>query len=70
MQNGGDMRLEKLVSAVFPLVEAQRALEASLDPSLYRVVVAMDETVEDEFAALADHAQQGGDCATGGTIVE
>jgi threonine dehydrogenase-like Zn-dependent dehydrogenase len=52
LQNAGDMRLEKLVSAVFPIAEAQRAMEASLDPTLYRVVVAMDETVIREFEDL------------------
>jgi 2-desacetyl-2-hydroxyethyl bacteriochlorophyllide A dehydrogenase len=54
LQNAGDMRLENLVSAVFPIEEAARALEASLDPALYRVVVAMDETALEEFAALQD----------------
>jgi threonine dehydrogenase-like Zn-dependent dehydrogenase len=54
LQNAGDMRLEKLVSAVFPIEEAGRAMEASLDPVFYRVVVAMDETVREEFAALQD----------------
>ena len=52
LQNAGDMRLEKLVSAVFPIAEAQRAMEASLDPTLYRAVVAMDETVIGEFEDL------------------
>ena len=51
LQNSGDMRLERLVSAVFPIEEAQRAMEASLDPVLYRVVVAMDDDALDEFAA-------------------
>jgi len=52
MQNSGDLRLEELVSAVFPIEEAQRALEASLDPGLYRVVVAMDDTALEEFKTL------------------
>ncbi|RJP31506.1 MAG: hypothetical protein C4536_07820 [Actinobacteria bacterium] len=52
MQNAGDLRLEKLVSAVFPIEDAQRALEASLDPALYRVVVAMDDTVMKEYEDL------------------
>jgi len=52
MQNSGDLHLEELVSAVFPIEEAQRALEASLDPSLYRVVVAMDDTAVEEFKTL------------------
>ena len=52
MQNAVDMHLEKLVSAVFPVEEAQRALEASLDPAMYRVVVAMDETAMQEFEDL------------------
>lgn len=52
MQNSGDLRLEKLVSAVFPIDEAQRALEASLDPSPYRMVIAMDESALQEFKTL------------------
>jgi 2-desacetyl-2-hydroxyethyl bacteriochlorophyllide A dehydrogenase len=52
MQNVGDMHLEKLVSAVFPIEDVQRALESSLDPALHRVVVAMDETVRKEFEDL------------------
>lgn len=49
LQNAGDMQVEKMVSAVFPIDDAQRALESSLDPALYRVVVAMDETAMEEF---------------------
>jgi len=52
LQNAGDMHLEKLVSAVFPIEDAQRALESSLDPALYRVVVAMDETAIEEFEEI------------------
>jgi threonine dehydrogenase-like Zn-dependent dehydrogenase len=52
MQNSGDMRLEELVSAVLPIEEAQKALEISLDPSLYRVVVTMDESALREFETL------------------
>jgi threonine dehydrogenase-like Zn-dependent dehydrogenase len=53
MQNAGDMRLDKLVSAVFPIEDAQRALEVSLDPALYRVVLTMDDTAMREFEAIA-----------------
>jgi L-iditol 2-dehydrogenase len=49
MQNSGDLNLKELVSAVFPVDEAQRALEASLDPAFCRVVVAMDDTALEEF---------------------
>ena len=49
MQNTGDLRLKELISAVFPIQEAQRALEASLDPAFYRVVLAMDETALEEY---------------------
>ncbi|MDY6796014.1 MAG: alcohol dehydrogenase catalytic domain-containing protein [Actinomycetota bacterium] len=49
MQNSGDLSIEGLVSAVFLIEEAQRALEASLDPAMYRVVVAMDDTALEEF---------------------
>ena len=52
MQNSGDLRLKELISAVFPIEEAQRALEASLDPAFYRVVVAMDDTALEEFETL------------------
>ena len=52
MQNSGDLHLQELVSAVFAMEEAQRALEASRDPSLYRVVVAMDESAMLEFETL------------------
>lgn len=52
LQNSGDMELRELVSAVFPIEEAQRALEVSLDPALYRVVVAMDETALGEYENL------------------
>jgi len=51
MQDKGDLRLEELISAVFPVDEAGRALEASLDPAFYRVVVAMDEAALDEYRA-------------------
>jgi hypothetical protein len=37
---------------VFPIEEAQRALEASLDPAFYRVVVTMDDTALEEFKTL------------------
>jgi L-iditol 2-dehydrogenase len=52
MQNSGDLQLHELVSAVFPIREAQRALEASLDPSFFRVIVAMDESALEEFEIL------------------
>lgn len=52
LQNAGDLPLGGLVSAVFPVEEAQRAMEASLDPALYRVVVAMDDTALQEYATL------------------
>jgi threonine dehydrogenase-like Zn-dependent dehydrogenase len=52
MQNSGGLRLEDLVSGVFPLEEAQRALEVSLDPTFYRIIVGMDESVILEFESL------------------
>lgn len=52
LQNTGDLHLEGLISAVFPVEDAQKALEASLDPSLHRVVVAMDDTALREFETL------------------
>jgi 2-desacetyl-2-hydroxyethyl bacteriochlorophyllide A dehydrogenase len=52
MQDSGDINLQGLISKVFPIEEAARAMEASLDPSLYRVIVAMDETAVNEFEAL------------------
>jgi L-iditol 2-dehydrogenase len=54
MQNSGELRLEALISGVFPIQEAQRAMEASLDPSMYRIIVAMDET------AILEHESLGG----------
>ncbi len=52
LQNSGDLPLDGLVSAVIPLEEAQKAMEMSLDPSLYRVIVAMDNTALDEYEGL------------------
>ena len=44
--------MEQLISGVFVLDEAQRALEVSLDPSLYRIIVAMDESAITEFETI------------------
>ncbi len=52
MQNSGGLELEQLISGVFSIDEAQRALEVSLDPALYRIIVAMDESAMIEFETL------------------
>ncbi len=52
MQNSGGLELERLISGVFTIDEAQRALEVSLDPALYRIIVAMDESAMTEFETL------------------
>jgi threonine dehydrogenase-like Zn-dependent dehydrogenase len=55
MQDSRDLRLEELVSAVLSIDEAQRALEISLDPSLYRVIMAMDDSAMLEFDRLNEN---------------
>src|SRR4030042_3607156 len=52
LQNSRGLMLEQLISGVFVLEEAQRALEVSLDPSLYRIIVAMDESAITEFETI------------------
>ncbi|OFW58037.1 MAG: hypothetical protein A2W01_10555 [Candidatus Solincola sediminis] len=52
LQNSRGLMLEQLISGVFVLDEAQRALEVSLDPSLYRIIVAMDESAITEFETI------------------
>lgn len=52
MQNSGGLRLDGLISAVFPLEEAPRAFKVSLDPAMYRVVLAMDDEALEEWRTL------------------
>jgi threonine dehydrogenase-like Zn-dependent dehydrogenase len=52
MQNSRRLRLEGLISGVFSIDEAQRAMEVSLDPAFYRIIVAMDESAMLEFETL------------------